>query len=364
MIGIAADRLCNFPSPGDARRCVCAVVVCYAPDQHVLSQLLDGLTTQVGAVVIVDNAGQGVGAAELLVSNATVMLAQPHNIGLAAAQNLGLSWARAHDYTHVLLLDQDSVPAPGMVARLLRVLDSDARIGAVGPRFHDLREQIAAPFVRIGFPFNHKLRCGNDLLDAPLGVQDSARFARAQGRASGERGQGADDSWVNHETLLEPGKVVPCDFLIGSGMLIPLSVIDVVGEMDAGLFIDNVDLEWSFRARAAGFTLLGVCGARLQHRLGDARRHFPGWPRGVVVHAPLRLYYMMRNRVLLYRLPHTPRVWVVQDLPRVLVKLVLFGVLIGPRCKNLHCMLRGLWDGARGRKGPAPALVQARAAAR
>ena len=44
---------------------------------------------------------------------------------------------------------------------------------------------------------------------------------------------------------------------------------------------------------------------------------------------------MMRNRVPLYCLPHVPR---------VLVKLLLFGVLIGLRRKNVHCMLRGLRD--------------------
>ncbi|CAM5236463.1 hypothetical protein [Rhodanobacter lindaniclasticus] len=52
---------------------------------------------------------------------------------------------------------------------------------------------------------------------------------------------------------------------------------------------------------------------------------------------------------------HTPRVWVAQDVPRVVVKLFLFGVLIGPRRRNLRCMLRGLADGIRGCEGEAPA---------
>lgn len=50
----------------------------------------------------------------------------------------------------------------------------------------------------------------------------------------------------------------------------------------------------------------------------------------------------------------------VQDVPRVLVKLVLFDVLIGPRPRNLRRMLRGLWNGLRERKGPAPVLVLGR----
>ena len=300
----------------DTTGLVCAVIVTYRPDPYALSSLVAALRPQVGCVVVVDNSPACSTAA--MVSKEVGMdalLQQKSNVGLAAAQNAGIAWARARSFLHVLLLDQDSQPAAGMVVALLETLqgfDPDRSVAAVGPRFHDAREKHDAPFVRIGFPFNRKLRCA------------------------------------------DAGGTIAADFLIGSGMLIPLAVIDAVGGMDAGLFIDNVDLEWSFRVRAAGYTLLGVCDAHMQHRLGDARRHLRGVPRGVVVHAPLRLYYMMRNRVLLYRMQHVPRVWVAQDVPRVLVKLFLFGVLIGPRRRNLRCMLRGLWDGAHGRNGPAP----------
>ena len=289
-----------------------ALLVTYRPDGARLRVLLDALVLQVGVVALVHNGGDDDELAAAIAGRSVALLRQPGNVGLAAAQNAGIEWARAQDCSHVLLLDQDSLPAPDMVIRLLRALASAERIAAVGPCFEDARDGRTAPFVRIGFPFNRKLRCA------------------------------------------EAGGTIAADFLIGSGMLIPLAVIDAVGGMDAGLFIDNVDLEWSFRVRAAGYTLLGVCDAHMQHRLGDARRHLRGVPRGVVVHAPLRLYYMMRNRVLLYRMQHVPRVWVAQDVPRVLVKLFLFGVLIGPRRRNLRCMLRGLWDGAHGRNGPAP----------
>ena len=57
---------------------------------------------------------------------------------------------------------------------------------------------------------------------------------------------------------------------------------------------------------------------------------------------------MMRNRVLLYRRPYTPKRWIAQDLPRVLVKLLLFSLLVPPRRANLRRMLRGLQAGIRG----------------
>lgn len=293
----------------------CAVVVTYHPDPSALSDLLAALRQQVAATVVIDNGGGGSALSALVANAGGVLLEQSGNLGLAKAQNLGIFWAREHGFSYVLLSDQDSIPDSGMVAALRAALDRlqyEGAPAAVGPVFHDLREDKEAPFVRVGLLFNSKLHC------------EDARQA------------------------------ITCDFLISSGALIPLDVIDAVGPMNEGLFIDNIDLEWSFRARARGYTLHGVCAATMHHRLGDSRRELPFALGQVVVHGPTRLYYMMRNRLRLYRMPHTPRVWVAQDVPRVLVKLLLFGVVIGPRVRNLRFMLRGLWDGLRGHEGICP----------
>lgn len=297
---------------------VCAVVVTYQPDTEALLGLLDAVMPQVGAVVVVDNASNNVwtqALGEQVAARGVVVLSQCSNRGLAAAQNIGIDWARSGGFRQVLLLDQDSEPGAGMVASLLaalNLLSAERRVAAVGPRFHDAREHRDAPFVRLGFPLNRKVWC------------DGA------------------------------ARTVACDFLISSGALIPMEALDGVGPMDAGLFIDNVDLEWSFRACARGFVLHGVCEATMKHRLGDARRRLPLGMGQIVVHGPARLYYIMRNRLLLYRMPHTPRIWIAQDLPRMLIKLFLFGVVIGPRAYNIRCMLRGLWDGVRARRGACP----------
>ena len=46
-----------------------------------------------------------------------------------------------------------------------------------------------------------------------------------------------------------------------------------------------------------------------------------------------------------------------QDVPRVLLKLLLFGVLTGPHRENMCNMPRGFGTDACKRKGPAPVLV-------
>jgi len=71
-----------------------------------------------------------------------------------------------------------------------------------------------------------------------------------------------------------------CDFLLSSGSLVPLDVIDKVGGMEEELFIDQVDTEWCLRARSMGYRVFGAFGAILEHRLGEAhaRAWFDRWP--------------------------------------------------------------------------------------
>lgn len=297
---------------------VYAVIVTYQPEVALLEEAIAAVLPQVGRLLLFDNATADPAFGHWLERAATDpridVLRSPRNVGLGAAINTAAARAGAAGFGHLLLLDQDSVADPDMVAVLHAALAALRRTGpvaAVGPCFRDARDGSVAPFVRIGFPFNRKL-------------------------------YGA------------PGQQVECDFLITSGSLLPLEVLAQVGGMDEGLFIDNVDLEWSFRARSRGHALHGICDAGMRHRIGDRLRRVPGLRHPVQIHGPVRLYYMMRNRVLLYRRPWVPRTWVAQDVPRLLLKLAGMSLFVRPRLANLRAMLRGIGHAIAGRDGPMP----------
>lgn len=299
---------------------VCAAIVSYRPQIELLEQVVAAIRPQVGRVQIFDNASPG---AELdayfqgLRAQGVEVFRSERNVGLGSAINQAARAARAAGFTQLLLMDQDSIVDPDMVAvlqRSLRELQAHHPVAAVGPQFRDQRTGAVAPFVRIAFPLNRKLYGG-------------------------------------------PGQAVDCDFLITSGSLLPLEVFDTVGGMDEGLFIDNVDIEWSSRARHRGYRLYGICDAGMQHRIGELEQVSPLLPYRTVVHSPTRLYYMMRNRIALYRRAEVPRRWAAQDLPRLLLKFVGTAVFLKPRGAYLKAMLRGLRDGLRGRDGPMPTEV-------
>ncbi len=298
----------------NARR-VCAVIVTYGPEPELLRRVIDSVLQQVGHLVVFDNGSAAVDVAALLgTRDAVTLLESPANVGLGSALNRACERVQALGFEYVLLMDQDSVLAPGMVDTLgtaLLELSRHERVAAVGPQFRDSRSGQLAPFVRFGFPLNHKLRGG-------------------------------------------PGERVSCDFLITSGSLLPMAALQEVGLMDEGLFIDNLDMDWCFRAKRSGYALYGICDAQMSHSIGEELLPSRAKPDGVIVHKPFRLYFIMRNRVLLYTRVQTPRVWIAQDVPRLVLKLVGNGLFLAPRWIRLRFMLKGLWDGLRGRTGPLP----------
>lgn len=296
---------------------VCAVMVTYNPDLDVLDRALAAVAGQVGWTIVVDNASPSVDAGRLETTShrhGCVFERLLRNSGLAAGFNIGIARAREAGFRFVLLLDQDSILERSAVRVMLEGygdLSCMHKVAAVGAQFVDPRNGAVGPFVRIGFPFNRKLPGG-------------------------------------------PGERVRCDFLISSGSLVPLDVIDDVGAMDEALFIDNVDLDWCFRATRLGYRLYGICDARMQHSIGDALRPSRFRRHGVFIHGPLRLYYLTRNRLLLYRRAHTPATWVAQDVPRLVGKFLRMALLIPPRGENARAMLHGIRDGLLGRSGPRP----------
>jgi len=288
---------------------VVAVVVAYQPALEVLGQLLDALVPQVMSVVIVDNGSHS----DLMAWNSErdrhggELLRLGENRGIAAAQNAGIEWARNRGAGFVLLMDQDSIPAPDMVEKLISIISEHPSPAAAGPRYLDVRQDNPPPFIRVR----------------------GLRLERC--------------------ACLTGGSVVPVDYLIASGCLIPMSVLDKVGGMRDELFIDYVDIEWGLRARHHGFQSYGVCSAHMEHTLGDHPISFFG--KNIPLHSPLRHYYHFRNAVLLYKEPWVPLNWKLVDGWRLCLRYVFYSLFAKPRMSHWRMMTLGVWHGLVGKAG-------------
>lgn len=287
---------------------ICAVVVIREPDVVVLKNLIDVIRQEVGAVLVVNNGNQ--------ITLDTELLENKTNVGVGAALNQGIGWARSRGFSSVIFFDQDSEPAIGMVAVLVGALAglllNGMNVGAVGPTLIDGRSGKYYRFARSRQPLSMRLSA-----------------------VSGE-------------------EKICCDMLITSGCLIPLDVLSRVGSMEESLFVDNIDMEWCARARSMGYLLFGVPAAKMRHSIGDdvINLRIRRWSTTIRIHEPARLYYIVRNRILLYGMPHVKWGWKGNDLVRLTAKFIVSITIVPRRFENLAYMIRGMVDGVRGRRGP------------
>lgn len=303
---------------------VAAIVVTYQPELSTFRKNLLSVVGQVPLAVVVDNASeQQTQLTELCdevsqLNNVSVeTVALQGNLGLGAAHNLGIDVIRRlqhHNVTHVLILDQDSLIAPNYVSNLIgawQQLSTEENLGAVGGCYNNTEKTAESFFVRFG----------------------RLKFKRAY-------------------CLADNNRPVQADFLISSGTMFSLEALDLVGSMDESLFIDHVDTEWFLRAAHRGYVFFGVCQARMTHSLGEKlhrvklirERHVPQ-------HKPFRYYYIFRNSIHLYKQAYVSKRWIWNDIQRLVLIFVMYGLVVGPRRENLKMMWRGIVDGFRGKLG-------------
>jgi rhamnosyltransferase len=291
---------------------ILAVVVTYNPDAALLAQVLQSVAHQVEGVAVVDNGSANADEVRSISASFRVhVLANEQNFGIAAAQNQGISLAQAQDYSHILLLDQDTTLATGVLADLtnnLQALEKEhGGIAAIGPAYYEL---------------------------------NSKRQTRAY-RAHGLR--------LSRLSLNSQSKPMESDFIIASGSLIPLAILEKVGGFKENLFIDLVDVEWCFRARAAGYRSFLSPTAAVDHRLGSGTIGIGS--RRIAVHVPVRNYYWVRNALWLARQPYTPPAWRLYFISRSLGFLAAYTTIADRRALRLQLMCRGILDGFKGHLG-------------
>ena len=287
---------------GPTAATVVGVIVTFHPDPQ-LPERLRALVGQVGAILIVDNGSSEEELAPLermLASGDATLLRNETNLGLATAFNHGARWAAEREYRWFLLLDQDSVPGPAIVAEAARV------------------------FAALPTP-----------VPAVIGA-----------------------SWTDHRCDDDPGRVARA--VISSGALHDIDAWTAIGPFRDDFFIDYIDIEYCLRARRHGYAVLRACAPTMEHAIGQPRevktrlRSFTPSH-----HSPARRYTMTRNRLRVWRAYWRGEAgYVARDMSaaaRETVKIVLFE---SRRRAKLQAMLRGIADAVRGRSGPAPRSIR------
>lgn len=289
------------------RLSIAAVVVTYRPDAAILEHVRR-ISEQVREIIVVDNATEGVAAEwiDVLAKTPGVFLIRNRaNLGIAAALNIGIRHALPSGFSWIATFDQDTGIPENYFKRLLGVYETC-------PDRQNAGMVVPGGWTEAGAPEKQN--------------------------ASG---------------------VPEWSFAVGaitSGSLIKAEIFGATGFYDETLFIDYVDTDFCLRAQKCGFKILSVSSVSLEHELGQRQtRNVFGFQISFRIHTAWRYYYIIRNRLLLYR--RYWRVapgWLLHDLRWLILELGRIFLLEDGRKPKIRAVLQGIKDGLRNKAGRHP----------
>ncbi|MBA2332211.1 MAG: glycosyltransferase family 2 protein [Actinobacteria bacterium] len=226
------------------------------------------------------------------------------NLGFAAGNNVGIRRALDRGADWVLLLNNDAIAEPGLVAALAAATEARPDAGVLACKV---------------------LFAGVDRL-----WYAGAGFDPYTGRSRHE-GFGKPDA---------PGRLRDTVRATGAAMTISSAAIEETGLLDEELFLYVEDLEWCLRIKRAGFAVVYVPGARVRHRVSAASGG-AGSPTTSYYETRNMLFVVERYRPLPRGLSGARRALVVA--PRILQNV--------RRPRSANAAVRGWRDYRRGRMG-------------
>jgi rhamnosyltransferase len=217
-----------------------------------------------------------------------VLYAKGYNIGISEALNLALRKAKQSGYEWLMTMDQDSA-----------FLDESIEI-----LLHDF----------------YKLDKQHTVVVSPL---HNSKFIK-----------------INHETVF-----MEKEFVMTSANIVHVDKALHIGGYDENLFIDEVDHEFCFRIRRAGYSIFVHRTVAVKHALGTKNNN-------ITLYTPDRLYYMIRNYLYIRKkyLYEYAEFFTQRDayLKVFFMRQILYGK---HRFKNLKMLLKGFIDYSKGQFG-------------
>lgn len=160
---------------------------------------------------------------------------------------------------------------------------------------------------------------------------------------------GAIKSWYDDSKFHQPQ---PIEEFAWRGTMINSEAIMQVGFPEANFFLYGEDTDYSLRIKNAGFKMYLIPGSKMSVGGKESKMQLNLFGRKLVCHAtPLRLYYAVRNEILIF-IKHRMFLRFAKVILYSL-KTMLFLLFSKKRNKMgyLSAIIMGLYDGISGKKG-------------
>ncbi len=282
---------------------IVAVLVTYNPEIDVLIKNVHEIKKQANEIIVVDNNSINKGLFLPTLSKKCDTICFDSNLGLSKAQNEGLKRAKEMKATHIVIFDQDSVINDSFIEEQIKceteLLNRGIKVAGVGPAFFDRDSGYTYPATVYKGPLLHRVVLENS--------------------------------------------PVQSTFIIASGSLIRMSVLEHIGLMREDFFIDFVDVEWSIRANSMGYSSFINPKVKMEHSIGDRRVKVLG--RVISLHSDFRKYYISRNALFMARLSYVPAGYKIRVVFFNLIRSMLGIALSDKKIKTVKCLIKGWCEG-------------------
>jgi GT2 family glycosyltransferase len=208
------------------------------------------------AIILVDNGSED-GSVKYLRNKfpEVDIIENNRNMGVAAANNLGIFRALERGADYVFLLNNDTVVSPDMLSMLINLAESDTTIGITGP-------------IMLYYDYPDVIWCSGSEINWKTGAPKLIN-------------NGQDIRSLNTECM-------DVDFISSCAVCIKRLVFDEIGFMDERYFIYYDEVDWFARATSAGWRSVVVPCAKMWHKVSFTMGES----------SPLTDYYMVRNNFL------------------------------------------------------------------
>jgi GT2 family glycosyltransferase len=189
-------------------------------------------------VVVIDNGSEDESPATVKRDFPWVTLIENGaNLGFCRGNNVGMRYALDRGYDYLMLLNSDTKMLPTLIRELVSVLESDPRIAIAGAK-NLLMENPDYTWGKYGV-----------VTWGPMLVRTIGRFA-----PDDKRGDPPMD----------------VDWVIGNACMLRREAVERVGLFDEEFWQCNEDVDWCYRARAAGYRVVYVDRAAILHKGGSS----------------------------------------------------------------------------------------------
>lgn len=257
-------------------------------------------------IIVVDN-GSTDGSLERIKNHESrikfKIVENKENLGFSGGNNVGIKYAMESRADYVLLLNNDTLVEPDFLSELVKIGESDKKIGLVGPKIYFYPPDKPARAWFCGGKINWLKTRGSHLKCGSPEESESPKIS---------------------------------DYLTGCCLLIKREVIEKIGGLGEEYFLYYEDTDYCLRARKLGWQCVYAPNAVIWHKVSQSSKEF----------SPSYIYYHTRNGLMLARKNNPPwKIFLVYLFSFYLVGKQIIKYILAPRKRDwVKMVLRGIYD--------------------